>query len=181
MGAIILANIMGHLGDKSFIDAACVVQAPIKSWESAEQLNKALFGVYDRLLGKYMTDVWLEHKDQLKNVIEYDKIKDAKPSLLNLDEKIVANFYGFDDRADYYFKAACYHRIPSITKPTFFMNALDDPIIGERTIDYEIFKNNENVVLGTTKHGGHLGYHTSIFHENGWFLEPVFGFLNTYK
>ena len=103
------------------------------------------------------------------------------PSLLALDDQVIAPFYGFKDRDDYYYQAACFHRIPDIRRPTFFMNALDDPIIGERTLDYEIFKKNENVILGTTKHGGHLGYHASVFDERGWWLEPVFDFLESYK
>ena len=59
MGALILANLMGHEGEESFIEAACVVQAPIKQWESSEQLRKALFGVYDRALGKSLIEVWI--------------------------------------------------------------------------------------------------------------------------
>jgi predicted alpha/beta-fold hydrolase len=59
MGAIILANLMGHEGENSFIDAACIMQAPIKQWESAEQLKTACFGAYDRTLGHYLKEVWL--------------------------------------------------------------------------------------------------------------------------
>jgi len=46
-----------------------------------------------------------------------------------------------------------------------FLNALDDPIVGRNAIDtsYELFAQNENIVLGITKHGGHLGFHESIF------------------
>ena len=34
MGANILANMLGHLGDECFLDGACAVAAPIKKWES---------------------------------------------------------------------------------------------------------------------------------------------------
>jgi len=45
-----------------------------------------------------------------------------------------------------------------------FINTLDDPIIGKKCIDYEVFnQNKEHVILGVTKHGGHLGYHESFF------------------
>ena len=88
---------------------------------------------------------------------------EKKPDILAFDNDITAPIFGWKDRNDYYEKAACYHRIPSIKIPTFFMNAKDDPIIGKKAIDYEIFKKNENTVLGTTKRGGHLGYFESIF------------------
>ena len=60
------------------------------------------------------------------------------------------------------------------------MNSLDDPIIGDKAIDYEVFDKNENVVLGTTKHGGHLGYYESALSDEAWFTKPVFSFLNAY-
>ena len=68
-----------------------------------------------------------------------------------------------------------------IKRPTFFMNAIDDPIIGEKAIDYEVFDKNENVLLGTTKYGGHLGYYESAFDNHAWFTKPMFTFLNAYK
>jgi len=35
--------------------------------------------------------------------------------------------------------------------------------MGEVSIDYDVFKNNSNVVLATNKYAGHLGYHENIF------------------
>jgi predicted alpha/beta-fold hydrolase len=61
------------------------------------------------------------------------------------------------------------------------MNALDDPIIGEGAIDYEVFKQNENIILGINKHGGHISYYESIFSNRHWFMQPVLTFLNTFK
>ena len=103
------------------------------------------------------------------------------PSLLEFDDKITAPLFGFKDRDDYYSKAGCSNRIPLIKRPTFFMNALDDPVIGRDSINYDIINSNRNTILGTTKHGGHLGYHESIASSDQWFLEPAFDFLNEYK
>jgi predicted alpha/beta-fold hydrolase len=50
-----------------------------------------------------------------------------------------------------------------IKVPSFFLNALDDPIVGRRAIAFDAFKKNENVILVTSRHGGHLGYHESAF------------------
>lgn len=82
-----------------------------------------------------------------------------QPDILKFDDEITAPLFGWKDRDDYYRKAACIHRIPMITIPSLFLNAKDDPIIGEKAIDYAIFKTNENCILATTEHGGHLGYH----------------------
>ncbi len=44
-----------------------------------------------------------------------------------------------------------------------FLNALNDPFMGEKVIDYEVFKNNSNVFLATNKYAGHMGYHENLF------------------
>ena len=41
--------------------------------------------------------------------------------------------------------------------------AKDDPIIGPKSICYEVAKRNPYLLMGVTKRGGHLGYFESIF------------------
>jgi predicted alpha/beta-fold hydrolase len=65
------------------------------------------------------------------------------------DEHFTAPLFGFKDRDDYYHKASCYHRIPSIKIPTLFMNSYDDPIVRKEAIGEEVFKINPNVLLAT--------------------------------
>ena len=61
------------------------------------------------------------------------------------------------------------------------MNALDDPVLGHQTVDYEVFKTNPNAVLGTTNNGGHLGYHEEFFSQQSWFLKPTLDFIDTFR
>ena len=96
------------------------------------------------------------------------------------DDKITAPFFGYKNRDDYYDKASCFHRIPDIKVPTLFMNALDDPIVTHKSIDYEVIKNNPFTVVGTTNHGGHVGYSNSFFSLDVWFMEPTLDFLCAY-
>jgi len=62
--------------------------------------------------------------------------------------------------------------LKDITVPTLFLNTLDDPIVTKAVIAYEEFKPNKNIVLATTKHGGHLGYHEHMFKIEHWFVKP---------
>ena len=82
---------------------------------------------------------------------------------------------------DYYRDISSFHRIPNIKVPFFIMNSFDDPIIGEACIDFDIFKTNENVILATTKYGGHLGYFEDVLGDEQWFIQPVFKFLDVYN
>lgn len=90
-------------------------------------------------------------------------IDNNTPSILNFDDKITAPVFGYKDGEDYYRKASCVHRLPSIKIPTVFLSTLDDPIVTPACIDFEVFKTNPNIVLCTTNQGGHTGYHESVF------------------
>ena len=75
------------------------------------------------------------------------------------------------------YRAAPYHRIPAIKRPTLFLNSLDDPFIAS-TLDRQVFKNNPHVILATNQFAGHLGYHESLFQLDQWFAKPVIDFLD---
>ena len=170
MGANILANLVGHQGDDCFLEAACLVQAPMKMWEIETFIQNSACGLYNSHLGKNLNSVITRHQsvlnDHFKANINIDipeYVRTVKPSIITFDEKITCPCFGYASRAEYYDKASCCHRIPSIKIPCFFMNALDDPVLGEKSIDYKSIRQNPNTILGTTRHGGHLGYHSQLF------------------
>ena len=190
MGANILANLIGHTGEQCVLDAAVICQAPIRKWECSEQLRTAMYGAYNTGMGKNLNAVMLRHEAMLKDVLKEklgpdfdirERVNNTAPNILAFDDEITAPLFGWKDRDDYYRTSACYHRIPSISIPTLFMNAKDDPIVGLKAIEFELFKSNPNAAIATTDHGGHLGYHTSIWSSEQWFMKPVLDFLDAFK
>lgn len=77
-------------------------------------------------------------------------------TLTSYSEKVIVKVCGFKDIDQYYFESSCTHRLSNIQIPVFFLNAIDDPIFGSDVIPKEA--NHENVLIGTTEFGGHLGY-----------------------
>jgi len=68
----------------------------------------------------------------------------------------------YSSHEEYYTDQCCSHNIDKIVVPTLFLNALDDPIIPESQIAtvFDICsKRNDNIIMITTKYGGHLGFH----------------------
>jgi len=61
------------------------------------------------------------------------------------------------------------------------MNALDDPIIGDWGIDWDVFKKNKNIVLATNNYGGHMGYDMSFFSSDQWYYRPALDFLYLFR
>ena len=59
-----------------------------------------------------------------------------------MGDKILGPLFGFKNGTNLNYNVSCYHNIPKLKVPTLFINAKDDPVIGPKAIDFEIFKNN---------------------------------------
>jgi uncharacterized protein len=171
MGANILTNLLGEMGENCFLDAAYIIQNPMCIWETERPMAEALWGIYDTTMGKNMLQVYRNHewvlRDHLKaklgiNLNEFKKTFN-KPSLVGFDEGIAAKLYGYKDKDDYYYQASSVHRMPSIRIPCVFMQALDDPIVQACCILPDVFDNNPNLGLVTNRYGGHTAYFSSIW------------------
>ena len=101
--------------------------------------------------------------------------------MFNFDNDFTSKLFGFKDANDYYSKTSPHLIMHKITVPTLFINSWDDPVMGKSFYDPELFKKSKYIALATTKYGGHLGYHTSLFSMYVWIMEPTiafFAFLN---
>jgi predicted alpha/beta-fold hydrolase len=110
-----------------------------------------------------------------------DLIPKMKKSVMEFDNHFTSKMFGYQDGPDYHYKGSCIHRVTKIQVPTLFMNALDDPIIGPHGIDFDCFKENQNIALSTSEHGGHMGYAGDFFSGSQWFYGPALDFLNIYR
>jgi predicted alpha/beta-fold hydrolase len=66
------------------------------------------------------------------------------------------------DAAEYYKSSSCYEQLQHIKIPILLLNAHDDPIVHPQLISHPKKaiddKKNHNLILATTKYGGHLGW-----------------------
>ena len=51
MGGNMLANALGEEGENSILEAACIIVAPIKLWETISNIETTLNGFYDKQFG----------------------------------------------------------------------------------------------------------------------------------
>lgn len=146
MGGNILGNLLGFTGDRCFLNAAVVIHAPVKKWECPASIRGSAYGLYNGVMGNSLNTVMLRHEhmigDMIKDTLGFT-IKewvDQKKGILDFDNEITAPINNWKDRDDYYRTSACYHRVPNIKIPTLFLNSKDDPIVGSKAVEYEIFK-----------------------------------------
>ena len=187
-GGNLLTNVLGKEGSDTFISAACLIQAPMNLVEMGRKIRYEANGFYDRALGRKMKAVMIENEPYLKdyykqkhNMDLWQTLQDMPNSGCLCNEIFIAPMFGYENESDYYSKTQCSDRIKDIKTPTLFINAIDDPIIGNHGIDFESIRNNKFTVLATTEHGGHLAYEEKLFSTEQWFLGPALDYLNIFR
>lgn len=78
----------------------------------------------------------------LENTLAYqEQPQDPELSYFDYHRLITANLDDWKDGYEYIDKCSPYYRVPTIKKPTLFLNSLNDPFISS-TLDYEVMTKN---------------------------------------
>lgn len=91
------------------------------------------------------------------------RVKENRTSLMDISEKVLAPHFGYKTLDEYYADSQSVGSLHKIRVPTFFLNALDDPTIDPSLYPYKEFENNDHIIAGFTKRGGHCGHFTGGF------------------
>lgn len=79
-------------------------------------------------------------------------------SLREFDDKIVAQYCGFRDADDYYYRAASARVVDRIAVPTLILHAMDDPFVRLLPETRAALSANRHVTLIETQYGGHCAF-----------------------
>ena len=170
MGGNILTNLVGYQGDQCFLEAACAVGSPVNQNAAGDCFRHTAFGFYNCILGQKVNEVLMKHEPYLaehfkkKINVDIKKTIASNPwSLWKFDDTFTAPYYGYKSQVDYYNQCSAHHRLPNVKVPLLLLNAMDDPLIGEKgpKSAFDIIAGNENLLMGMTKHGGHVAYFES--------------------
>ena len=79
-------------------------------------------------------------------------------SVRAFDEAYTAPHHGFQDAADYYYRASALRVIDRIQVPTLILTAEDDPFVPIASFRRPDITSHPHITLVATRHGGHCGY-----------------------
>lgn len=89
--------------------------------------------------------------------LNYQNIINA-PTLAELDDALTRRIYGFDNVDTFYSESSCHLDLMNINNiPIFIIHALDDPIVPERALPKQHWREKDNVFVVLTPRGGHSG------------------------
>jgi abhydrolase domain-containing protein 15 len=93
----------------------------------------------------------------LSNIIDIDKVFQS-PTLAEFEEKLYCRLYGYEDMEQYWERNNPMRDIDEIASPILCINSLDDPVIPQTHIPFDLFQTLPNFHLVTTSYGGHGGF-----------------------
>ena len=99
--------------------------------------------------------------------------------------------FGYKDSMEYYKAAAISGQLHKINCPMLYLESFDDPIHNAKeSFPFKEFKQTSNILLATTKYGGHCCHLTNrggsgllnrlkwFFPTSDWFGEPIAEFYD---
>jgi abhydrolase domain-containing protein 2 len=98
------------------------------------------------------------HSHMFKETMDIEHLIKRVNSVEDFDTHFTLKVHGFESLEQYYQQHSCVHYLHGIKQPLLLLNALDDPIVPEFLLPYDAARDNENIILATTKNGGHLGF-----------------------
>lgn len=138
------------------IKSIVAISAPCDLHNSAIELHRIQNFLYQK---RFI--IMLKEKIELKkkDFPELAKIDlNSVKTLWDFDDLITAPVHGFKDAMDYWTKSSSSPLLGEIKIPALILNAVDDPILGEKCYPFDEAKKNKFLFLEASKQGGHVGF-----------------------
>ncbi|KAI5626472.1 phospholipase ABHD3 [Silurus meridionalis] len=174
MGGMMLANYLGRKGHATCLRGVVVFSAGWDVFECTASLEKPL----DRFLfNSYLTSCLQasvhRHRPVLERNYDIDHVMKAK-TIREFDERFTSKMFGYPTNDDYYLDASPIHKLKSVQVPMLCLNAADDVFSPNHAIPVEAVKQNPNLALIITCHGGHIGFLEGFWPRRSTYMDRVF-------
>ncbi|MEQ9298589.1 MAG: alpha/beta fold hydrolase [Cyclobacteriaceae bacterium] len=180
MGGSTTLKFLGEQGDRvdNRITGAAVFSVPCNLWDSAIQLAEKSNRFYkNRFLNKLKKKIALK-AEMYPEIINVEGLENIT-SFDEFDERYTAPLHGFKDAKDFYVSSSSDQFYHNIKVRSIVVNAINDPLLGEKCYPYEIVRNHSHLSLETPKLGGHVGF--TRISGPAWMEERAYEFLVSEK
>ncbi|EEF28499.1 embryogenesis-associated protein EMB8 [Ricinus communis] len=178
IGANILVKYLGEHGVDIPLTGAAAVCSPWDLLICDRFINRrCVQKFYDRKLAVGLQDYAQLHHSILSRLIDWENIKLSR-SVRDFDKHATRILAKCETVDTYYRRSSCVNVVGNVSVPLICVSALDDPVCTREAIPWDECRANENIILVTTKHGGHLAYYEGITAKSMWWVRAVDEFLH---
>ncbi len=175
LGGNLTLKLLGEPLDGIPVVAGVAVSSPLDLALGTEHLSQTAFGAYERYL---ITKMRREVTRPSSAATAEERARVARVrGILDFDNAITAPRNGWRDAAEYYALNSAIGFLPTITRPTLVIHAMDDPMIPAapyRAVDWDALP---AITREITASGGHVGFH-SRQSKLPWYVDRVAEFLS---
>ncbi|KAL4302631.1 hypothetical protein GQ457_10G022770 [Hibiscus cannabinus] len=182
IGANILVKYLGEEGANTPVVGAAAICSPWDLLVCDRFINRRpMQKIYDRALTVGLQGYAQLHQSILSRLVNWEGVEKSS-SLRDFDNHATRILGKFETVDTYYRRSSSTNHIENVSVPLLCVSALDDPVCTSEAIPWDECRVNENIVLATTPHGGHLAFYEGITASGIWWVRVVnefFGVLRT--
>ncbi|KAG7389227.1 hypothetical protein PHYPSEUDO_010785 [Phytophthora pseudosyringae] len=172
MGSNVLVKYLGEDGDQTRLTAAISVGNPFDMPNCSKNMEIPLFNrlTYSRVLSAGLSDLFFNRSNAHEVFRDYpgldlEALKKVK-KVSEFDELFTIKHFNYKSVDEFYHDGSCVTRLPKVSVPLLCLNAEDDPIsVATSLPSKSVVVANENLILCTTKSGGHLAFYEGNYDE----------------
>lgn len=177
IGANILVKYLGEDGEDVPVAGAVAICSP---WDlligSRFICRRLVQKFYDRALTIGLQGYAQLHQPRYSRLADWEGIIKSR-SIRDFDNYATRLVGKFETVDTYYRHCSSAGLVVNVSVPLLCVSALDDPLCTREAIPWDECRANKNIVLATTRHGGHLAFFEGITGSNLWWVRAVNEFL----
>ncbi|KAK9134839.1 hypothetical protein Syun_014169 [Stephania yunnanensis] len=178
IGANVLVKYLGEVGDDTHFVGAAAICSPWDLLICDRFISRRLVQrLYDKALAIGLKGYAQLHKTILSRLADWEGISKSR-SVRDFDNYATRVIGKFETVDTYYRHCSSASFVGNVSIPLLCISALDDPVCTKEAIPWDECRANKNIVLATTRHGGHLAFFEGITASHLWWLNPVHEFLS---
>lgn len=178
LGANILVKYLGEDGVNVPLVGAAAICSPWDLLLCDRFMNRRLVqNLYNRVLAVGLQGFAQLHQSILSRLVDLESIQKSR-SVRDFDNHATRVLGNHETVDTYYRCASSVNYVQNVSVPLLCISALDDPVCTREAIPWDECRANENIILATTPHGGHLGFHEGLTATSVWWVRAVGEFFS---
>ncbi|MEQ9467220.1 MAG: alpha/beta hydrolase [Ekhidna sp.] len=158
MGGGMQQKYLGERDPDLRIKGAVSFSVPCNVQESAELLKVGINRIYENKFIVKLRDKILTKSELIDLPVDIEVIRKVK-NFKELDENFTLKVHPeYEDANDFYARITSDQFLPNIKVPLLIVNALNDPMLGEKCYPTKLADSSKNIFLEMPKIGGHVGF-----------------------
>lgn len=170
-----------YMGEKeneiSAIKKAVAISVPLDLSASSKKISSRENKLYSERFLKTLREKVILKAQKYPEDIPVHLLRNIK-TLGDFDDYFTGPLHGFKDSEDYYQQNSSLYFLDKIQKPTFILNAQNDPFLSTECFPTKLGRQLSKVYFEFPKHGGHVGFSAAKSGKPYYSEQRAFEFIN---